>query len=58
MFEGFFFGLGFWASLLAISLAVALLCFVVLFVSYLVKGRKGDDGKPSNVISSDDLWGR
>ena len=57
MLEGFLFGIGLWGSFLAISLAVTIIFFAILFVSYLVKGRKEEESKPNNVISGEDLWG-
>ena len=57
MLEGFLFGIGLWGSFLAISLVVTIVFFAILFVSYLVKGKKEEESKPNNVISGEDLWG-
>ncbi len=57
MLEGFLFGIGLWGSFLAISLAVTIIFFAILFVSYLVKSKKEEESKPNNVISGEDLWG-
>lgn len=57
MLEGFLFGIGLWGSFLAISFVIAIIFFAILFVSYLVKGRKEEESKPDNVISGEDLWG-
>lgn len=57
MLEGFLFGIGLWGSFLAINFVIAIIFFAILFVSYLVKGRKEEESKPDNVISGEDLWG-
>lgn len=61
MLEGFLFGFGFWGSLIAISAAIAIIFLVIMFLSYIINNGKTEDkndNKPSNVISSDDLWGK